>query len=122
MEVAPYFLYYTVAFSEAQGVALREVMAYAIVKFCALHKVKLSASPPHRAVGTLHIHRMLHAEGSYRFACETLSSTKQKTTLLDGLCLAITNFYDVHFTFRLTSHQLPVLFLYSLLSATNNCV
>ena len=53
-------------------------MAIAIMKFCASHKVKLSVSFPYRAVGTLHVRRMLHAEGTYRFACETLSSTKQK--------------------------------------------
>ena len=34
----------------------------------------------YRAAGTLHVRRMLHAEGTYRFACETLSSTKQKTS------------------------------------------
>ena len=53
-------------------------MACAIVKYCASHKVKLSVSPPYRDVGTLHVRRILHAEGTYRFACETLSSTKQK--------------------------------------------
>ena len=57
---------------------MREVMPCGIMMFCALHKVKLSVSLPHRAEGTLHIRRMLHAEGAYRFACETLSSTKTK--------------------------------------------
>ena len=65
-------------FSEEQGFALREVMLCGIMMFCALHKVKLSVSPPYRAEGTLHIRRILHTEGAYRFACETLSSTKTK--------------------------------------------
>ena len=55
-----------------------EVMPYGIMKYCASHKVKLSVSFPYRAVGILRIQRILHAEGTYRFACETLSSTKQK--------------------------------------------
>ena len=67
---------------------MREVMPYGIMKYCASHKVKLSVSFPYRAEGTLHVRRMLHAEGTYRFACETLSSTKQKRLAVASLfCL-----------------------------------
>lgn len=56
--ITPYSLYYTIVFSEAQVFTLCEVMAYAIVKYCALHKVKLSV--PSTPAGTSLAEGILH--------------------------------------------------------------
>ncbi len=65
-----------------------EVMPYGIMKYCATHKERLSVSFSYRAVGTLHVRGTLHVKGTYRFARETLSSTKQKRLAVASLfCL-----------------------------------
>ena len=61
--ITPHKLYYTIVFSEAQGVALREVMPYVIVKYCTSHKVK--SSVPLTPAGTSRCKASLHAPKVY---------------------------------------------------------
>ena len=79
--ITPFNLHYTIIISEAQGFALREVVACATVKYCASHKVKLSVPPT--PAGASRCEASLHARSALHVPQGTLSSKKRVICLID---------------------------------------